>query len=884
MTTTTMMDVPSLEKIDRKELQALAKEHGIRANQKSAILRHELRAVLQRVLQNIADEAAQDENADAERSTLLAEESNRNGEQVNLDYNGSMLGAAAAAAASGIMQVEEDTSTSAEESPTTTIGSSEITTDDGIELYCSPDKEASEENVHNERIVQANGENVADVTAEHVLTGINNSAEVNVDDRSHSRAEVGEERATGSIVQVEDTAPMEESSSTSSEMANITAHNTIELSLPAPNASQENVHSDIIHNANDENVPHATADSMLANSEEMRADKHELTDCSPTKPREKRMYNDIIIHANEEHSVNVIAESTAAADNPGSDDNEEVNGCEREIPDRSPIEPGEEHATSAMQPEDTLAEEESPTGSDMANITADDRIELSSPNPTSEENVQNGTIINANEENVPDATAEDILLARDSVEVNVDQDCPPTTEQNEEHATSIVHVEDTLAEESPSTSSKMANVSDADSIELSSPDKASEENAHNDIIINVDEENVADATAENMLPEKPGSESGEVNVDERKMEDCSPPEPREEPASDAVQVEDDTPSEESRTTSEKTNASDDRIEVSSPGEVSEENVNNNSVMCERNMSGSEAAVRNIEEVNIDGQETENPVNEEEMDGYSEILQSEHQPNEKPSDDAAHSPSVVVAVFRDESASTLTIDSFTRTENTENALVDKAGTEAEDESSKKTSETLVEKEVAADEVSEEGRSADGGSANDTNYSQTAARGQHEHSHVGKKINSSAPVCKMASRECRKRPLSKGEQMSFGYIRKKLHSLSTTTSSQASTHKGDAKKAKSLPPACQSLAQDLRNRPTSSGNKKVLAVKGRKPRVPLQTLSNQKDKPKPFPANTKRPIHASMSERNEKQFKKFLHRQAAAREKRATEAVPAEFHRN
>jgi hypothetical protein len=100
----------------------------------------------------------------------------------------------------------------------------------------------------------------------------------------------------------------------------------------------------------------------------------------------------------------------------------------------------------------------------------------------------------------------------------------------------------------------------------------------------------------------------------------------------------------------------------------------------------------------------------------------------------------------------------------------------------------------------------------------------------------------------------------------------------------KKAKSLPPACQDTAQDLRNRPTLSGNKKVLAVKEFKPRVALQTLSNQKDKPRPFPANTKRPVHASMSERNEKQLKKFLHRQAVAREKRATDAVPAEFHRN
>jgi hypothetical protein len=175
------------------------------------------------------------------------------------------------------------------------------------------------------------------------------------------------------------------------------------------------------------------------------------------------------------------------------------------------------------------------------------------------------------------------------------------------------------------------------------------------------------------------------------------------------------------------------------------------------------------------------------------------------------------VSLDENASTLTICSFTRAENTENALVDKAGTNAEDESSKKTSKTLVEKKVAVHEVSEEGRSADAGYANDTKYSQTATLGQHEHSPVGKKIISSAHVCKMASKECRKRPLSKGEQMSFGYIHKTLHSLSTSTSSQASMHNGDAKKAKSLPPACQNTAQDLRNRPTSSGNKKVMAVK-------------------------------------------------------------------
>jgi hypothetical protein len=435
----------------------------------------------------------------------------------------------------------------------------------------------------------------------------------------------------------------------------------------------------------------------------------------------------------------------------------------------------------------------------------------------------------------------------------------------------------------------MVNVFDKDKIDVSSPGKASEENAHIVILKYNNEEKVPHVTTEDTLAEKRGSESGEVNVDEREIEDCSPTEPRDEPATGALQVEEDTSAEETRTSSEKAHLSDDRIEVSLPSEASTENVHIDSVQSEDNTSAAEPAVSSIEGAIIDDQETGNPVTEEEGDGYSEIFQSEHHLDEKLSDDAVRSPSVEEEVSHDESTCTLTIDSFTRLGKTEHALVDKAGMDnekevAHDESSEKTSEALVEKCVNADEESEEGHSADGGSANDTKCSRTATIRQHEHRPVEKKVNLSAPACKMALKERQKRPLSKGEQMSFGYIRKPLPLISTIPLFPASTHKCDARKAKSLPSACEVSVKKLSKRPTSSGNKTLPAVKESKPRVPLQTLSNQKDKRKPFPANTNRPVYVGMSERNEKQFRKFLDRQAAAREKRATGAVPAEFHRN
>jgi hypothetical protein len=773
------------------------------------------------------------------------------------------------------------------------------------------EEQVSEELVHNSIMINANEEPPVDVTAES--TAADNPAsddceEVNVDEQAmsdRSPTEPREDHVYNNIIinaneehftdaTAERTAA-DKPASDESEEVNV---NEQEITDRSPTEAKEeqvsgdHVYHGIIINGNEEHFADATVEHTAADkpasdeSEEVNVDEQEITDRSPTEAKEEQVsedhvYNGIITNAKEEHFADATTESTAA-DKPASDDGEEVDVDEQEITGRSPTEQREEHAT--MRVEDTLAEEESPTNSEMANIPADDRIELSLPDHAIEKNVHNAIISNANEESVPDATSDEMLPASDSEDVNVDQDCSPN-EPEEEHATSLVQVE-----ESP-TGSEMANVSDDDRIDFSSPGKASKENVHNETIINANEENVADAASDSTAAKKPASASGEMNVDEREIDDCSPSEPREVPAAPgAVQVEEDTPAEESPASSEKANVSDDRIELSSPGLASEENVHNTSVQSEDNMSASEPAVRSIEEVKIDDQETENHVKENELDGYIEILQSEHQLDEKSSNDTIRLPSVEVEVFHNESASTLTIDSFTRNEDTTDALVDKASNDNEKdveqaESFEEISETLVKKEAAADEESGKGHSADGGSSNDTNYSRTATIGQHEKSPVEKKVNSSAPVCKMVSREFRKRPLSKGEQMSFGYIRKPfLPSISTISSIQASTHKGVAKKAKSLPPACHARAQDLRKRPTSSGNKKVRAVKDSKPREPLQMLSNQQDKPRPFPVNTKRPVHASMSERNEKQLKKFLDRQAAAREKRAKEAVPAEFHRN
>jgi hypothetical protein len=90
------------------------------------------------------------------------------------------------------------------------------------------------------------------------------------------------------------------------------------------------------------------------------------------------------MHSNEEHSVNVTSESMGA-DNPASDDGDKVNIDEREITDRSPIEPRQEQVHNSISI--NVIEEH------FANVTAERTVAVCGLEPVEEKDESGNSVI-----------------------------------------------------------------------------------------------------------------------------------------------------------------------------------------------------------------------------------------------------------------------------------------------------------------------------------------------------------------------------------------------------------------------------------------------------------------------------------------------------------
>ena len=912
-----MIDVHSLEVIGRKELQALAKEHGIKANQKSAILRDELLAKIKDVTdQTEGPINANEENLpDATTENTLAEEPGRDSEEVIVD-NGAM----------------ED-STPAEKSPR---GREMANIADDIGLF-SPDN-MTEGNEHNDTV-----QNEYNVSPGEIASSIEVA---NVDDQAWGKS-------------VDEKDYEVESPSSISDVVNV-ADDRINLSSP-DNTSEENAHDDTVqgeHNMSAEDT--ASSITVVKIDEQAREKPVDEKDLEKESPSSSAVVN-----------VTIVLSSSDKASKERNEHNDTARGAHNVLTGEthSSIEVANINEQAQEKPvEERDKEESSPYNSDVANV-ADDRIGLSSPENTSEEkahsdtvlsehnmsteetassigvgnvdekkareksvdekdqeeelprsnDVVNVTIENASEENKPNNTVQgehnmsgkrasssevanideqawekpveqrdqdkslynniDVSHVADdriglSYPDNMNEEKAPTTTVQSEHCMSTEEtassievtnvdqqawekpVDEKDQEESPRSSDAVIFTNDR--IDLSSPDNASEENEHNNTIQGENNMSTEKRSSSSEVANM-GKQAWEKQEDERKQEDhisdaanvtddsiglSSPDKSKENAHSGTVQnkhymsteetassievvnindqawgktIDEKDQEDESPSSSEMSAVADDIVELSTPDNVSEENVHNDTVQSKDNIRAEvPASSGSRNEARIKDQGMENSVKQ--IDGYGELLHS--------------------GLVRGEKTTHVSFSKGTKF-----ALVEEAnrGYEKNAMQNKSTEAMIIasaNKEFAVDcHEPKESCLVDGDSGNDTSHSgiADAARStiatigrQHEEQAVQMKAHSSGPACKIASKYYQKRPLSKGEQMSFGFKHKEtkpLPSVPAISSSQEITQKNVPRKAKTSLPGWKIAAEDFRKRPASSG-KAAMVMNETKPRAPLQ----------------------------------------------------------